>query len=173
LDANQWRFLEIYRHCGIVQEALRRAQLNHSAHDYWMRNDPTYPDRFEEADRACTRMLEDRAFQVARDGVAKLVLHEGKPVIVDGKKLYEVKYEIPMLMKLLAGRDREKYGEVKLVEVNWKDWDGDIRKLSPSAVKGLLALLRQEAARQEAEAAARQAARQPVGMLPAAVKERL
>jgi hypothetical protein len=56
--------------CGIVQEALRRAQLNHSAHDYWMRNDPTYPDRFEEADRACTRMLEDRAFQVARDGVA-------------------------------------------------------------------------------------------------------
>ena len=102
-----------------------------------------------------------------------MVLHEGKPVIVDGKKLYEVKYEIPMLMKLLAGRDREKYGEVKLVAVNWKDWDGDIRKLSPSAVKGLLALLRQEAARQEAEAAARQAARQPVGMLPAAVKERL
>src|SRR5215471_8342431 len=103
--------------------------------------------------------------------MGSFVLHEGKPVIVDGKKLYEVKYEIPMLMKLLAGRDREKYGEVKLVEVNWKDWDGDIRKLSPSAVKGLLALLRQEAARQEAarqeaDAAACQAARQPVGMLP-------
>ena len=93
------------------------------------------------------------------------MLHDGKPVIVDGKKLHEVKYEIPLLMKLLAGRDREKYGEVKLVEVNWKDWDGDSRKLSPSAVKGLLALLRQEAARQEAEAAARQAS-SPAGWNP-------
>jgi len=80
--------------------------------------------------------------------MGSFVLHEGKPVIVDGKKLYEVKYETPLLMKLLAGPDREKYGEYKVVEVNWKDWDGDIRKLSPSAVKGLLALLRQEAARQ-------------------------
>jgi len=76
-------------------------------------------------------------------------------------------------MKLLAGRDREKYGEYKVVEVNWKDWDGDVSKLSPNAVKGLLAVLRQEAARQEAarqeaEEAAREAARQPVKALPAA-----
>jgi hypothetical protein len=83
-------------------------------------------------------------------------------------------------MKLLAGRDREKYGEYK---VNWKDWDGDVSKLSPNAVKGLLAMLRQEAARQEAarqeaarqeaEEAAREAARQPVKALPAAVKEKI
>jgi hypothetical protein len=137
LDANQWRFLEIYRHCGIVQEALRRANLNHSAHDYWMRHDPTYPDRFEEADRACTRMLEDRAFKNARDGLAKLVLHNGKPVLVEGKKLYEVTYDNRLIMKLLAGRNREKYGEYKVVEVNWKDWDGDVSKLSPNAVKGV------------------------------------
>jgi hypothetical protein len=147
LDANQWRFLEIYRHCGVVQEALRRANLNHNAHDYWMCHDPTYPDRFDEADCACTRMLEDRAFQIARDGVAKLVLHDGKPVIVDGKKLYEVKYDTHVLSKLLGSRDREKYGEYKVIEVNWKDWDGDVSKLSPAAVRGLLALLRQEAAR--------------------------
>jgi hypothetical protein len=143
------RFLEIYRHCGIVQEALRRAHLNHSAHDYWMRNDPTYPDRFEEADRACTRMLEDVAFRIARDGVPKVVLYEGKPVTMDGKKLYEVKYETRLLMKLLAARNREKYGEYKVVEVNWKDWDGDVSKLSPGAVRGLLDVLRKEAARQE------------------------
>ena len=41
------------------------------------------------------------------------------------------------------------------------------------AVKGLLALLRKEAARQEAEEAAREAARQPVKALPAAVKEKI
>jgi hypothetical protein len=52
-------------------------------------------------------------------------------------------------MKLLAGRNREKYGEVKIIEVNWKDWDGDVSKLSPAAVRGLLDVLRKEAARQE------------------------
>ena len=66
-------------------------------------------------------MLEDVAFRIARDGVAKLVLHDGKPVYVDGKKLYEVRYDHKLLMKLLAGRNPEKYGEYKVVEVNWKD----------------------------------------------------
>ena len=83
--------------------------------------------------------------------MGSFVLHEGKPVIVDGKRLYEVKYETPLLMKLSAGRDREKYGEYKVVEIHWKDWDGDIRKLSPSAVRVLLAVLRAEAAKQAAE----------------------
>jgi hypothetical protein len=78
-----------------------------------------------------------------------------------------VRYDHKLLMKLLAGRNPEKYGEYKVVDVNWKDWEGDVSKLSPNAVKGLLALLRQEAARQEAEAAARQAARQPVGVCEA------
>jgi len=83
-------------------------------------------------------MLEDVAFRIARDGVPKVVLYEGKPVTVDGKRLYEVKYETRLLMKLLAARDREKYGEYKVVEVNWRDWDRDLSKLSPNAVKGCL-----------------------------------
>jgi hypothetical protein len=114
-----------------------------------MKNDPTYPARFAEADAECTRIVEDRAFLNARDGCAKLVLHQGTPVYVDGKKLYEVTYDNRLLMKLLAGRDREKYGDVKVIEVNWKDWDGDVSKLSPGAVRGLLDVLRKEAARQE------------------------
>ena len=58
-------------------------------------------------------MLEDVAFRIARDGVAKVELYEGKPVIVDGKRLYEVKYDTSLLMKLLAGRDREKYASTR------------------------------------------------------------
>jgi len=42
-------------------------------------------------------------------------------VYVKGKKLYEVTYDNRLIMKLLAGRDREKYGDVKVIEVNWKD----------------------------------------------------
>ena len=107
--------------------------------------------------------------------VAKLVLHNGRPVLIEGKKLYEVTYDNRLIMKLLAGRNREKYGEVKLVELNWKDWDGDVSKLSPNAVKGLLVVLRQEAARQEAarQEAAREAVRQPVSSLAAAVKQKI
>jgi len=101
-----------------------------------------------------------------------LVLRNGKPVCVEGKKLYEVTYDNRLIMKLLAGRDREKYGDVNVIEVNWKDWDGDVSKLSPAAVRGLLDVLRKEAARQEAEEA-REAARQPVKALPAAVKQEL
>ena len=60
-----------------------------------------------------------------------------------------------------------------MIEVNWKGWDGDVSKLSPAAVRGLLAVLRAEAAKQSAEEAASEAARQPVGILPAAVKEKI
>jgi hypothetical protein len=37
----------------------------------------------------------------------------------------------------------------RVIEVNWKDWDGDVSKLSPAAVRGLLDVLRKDAARQE------------------------
>ena len=57
--------------CGIVQEALRRAQLNHSAHDYWMRNAPRILIVLRKPTEHAPGWLEDRAFQVARDGVAK------------------------------------------------------------------------------------------------------
>jgi len=73
-----------------------------------------------------------------------------------------MKYDTTLLMRLLASRDREKYGETKVIEIDLKSWDGDISKLTEKSVKGLLAILRAEAARQEAEEAAREAAPQPV-----------
>jgi hypothetical protein len=72
---------------------------------------------------------------------------------------------------LLAARNGEKYGVTKVIEIDMKSWDGDISKLSEVSVKGLLALLEAEVQRQEAEKAAREA-RQQVGILPAAVKEK-
>jgi hypothetical protein len=60
-----------------------------------------------------------------------------------------------------------------VIEVNFKDWDADISKLSENCVRGLLALLRAEAARKDAQEAAREPARQPAKALPAAVKQEL
>jgi hypothetical protein len=44
-----------------------------------MRHDPTYPDRFDEADSACTRMLEDRAYTLQFIELGG-VLHPLKPL---------------------------------------------------------------------------------------------
>jgi len=55
------------------------------------------------------------------------VLHDGKPVYVGGKKLYEVKYDHNLLLRLLAARDREKYGETKVVESISKTGTGTFR----------------------------------------------
>jgi hypothetical protein len=76
-------------------------------------------------------------------------------------------------MRLLAAYDRDTYGEQKVIQIDLNSWNGDISKLSEASVKGLLALLEAELQRQEAEEAAREAARQPVKALPAAVKQEL
>ena len=55
--------------------------------------------------------------------------------------------------------------------VEQRSWDGDISKLTEASTKGLLALLRAEVERQDAEEAAREAVRQLVKTLPAALKQ--
>jgi hypothetical protein len=54
-----------------------------------MREDPTYPRRFKEAERQAARVLEDEAVRLAVYGVKKPVLYQGKQVYVDGVPLYE------------------------------------------------------------------------------------
>ena len=34
------------------------------------------------------------------DGAAEMVLHDGRPVIVEGKKLYRVKHDSALIMRL-------------------------------------------------------------------------
>jgi hypothetical protein len=57
--------------------------------------------------------------------------------------------------------------------MNFKDWDGDISKLSENATRGLLPILRKEAARQEAEEARAKLPGNQSKALPAAVKQEL
>jgi hypothetical protein len=172
MEANQRAFLNVYRHCGVISHALRAAGLNHDAHLYWMEHDPTYPVRFAQARTQWGDALRDRAHALAVDGAAEMVLHNGRPVIVEGKKLYRVN-DTALIMRLLAAYDRETYGETKVIQIDLKDWDGDISKLNEASTKGILAILEAELKRQEAQEAAREAARQPVKALPAAVKEKI
>jgi len=131
-----------------------------------MDHDPTYPERFKKATKQWGDALRDRAHHFAVDGAAEMVLHEGRPVIVEGNTLYRVKYDSALIMRPLAAYGKETYGETKVIEIDMKSWEGDISKLSEARVKGLLAILRAEAERQEAEEAACEAARRPVKALP-------
>ena len=53
-----------------------------------MRTDPTYPERFRQAEIEAARALEDEAVRRARAGIRRPVLHKGKQVYVQGVPLF-------------------------------------------------------------------------------------
>ena len=134
----QERFLAAFAECGSVLLAARWARVHRQSHYFWMKEDPTYPARFEEARKQATRALEDAAIRRAKEGTAKPVLHKGKQVYVDGEPLYEHQYSDALLMFLLRAYDREKFGDRQVIELKLEDWDGDLSKLSEQSAKRLL-----------------------------------
>ena len=97
-------------------------------------------------------MLEDEAVRRAKHGTAKLVLHKGKQVYVDGEPLYEHQHSDSLLMFLLRAYDREKFGDRQVVELKLEDWDGNIDRLSDESLKALLTKLEEKLAIAEAAA---------------------
>jgi hypothetical protein len=151
MQSSQERFLTASANCGSVKKASHWAQMHRESHYRWLSVDPTYQARFDEAMTRSTRILEDKAMELAVEGVEKLVLHNGRPVYVNGSRLYEREYDPQMIPFLLAAMNREKYGERKVVEVSFRDWDGDISKLSEPCIRGIVEILRrQEAAKMTA-----------------------
>jgi hypothetical protein len=157
MKASQERFLTALANCGIVKTASRWAQVPRDSHYRWLKEDPTYRDRFCEAIERSTRILEDKAMELAIEGVSRPELYNGKPVYIGGSKLYRREYNSQMIRFLLTAMNREKYGDRKVIELNFKDWDGDISKLSEGAIRGIIEILRKQAALEEAEAAQRNA----------------
>jgi hypothetical protein len=157
MKARQERFLVAFANCGRIVEACRRAGVGRDAHYSWQRSDPTYPERFKEAVAKTIAVLEDKAMELAVAGVSRPELHNGRPVYIGGSKLYRREYNSQMIRFLLTAMNREKYGDRKVIELNFKDWDGDISKLSEGAIRGIIEILRKQAALEEAEAAQRNA----------------
>jgi len=88
MKESQERFLTAFANCGRVQQASRWAQVDREAHYRWLECD-TYSERFAKAMRAVNRVLEDQAVRMAIEGLPELVLHNGKPVKVNGTLLYK------------------------------------------------------------------------------------
>jgi hypothetical protein len=144
------RFLTGFSNCGNMKKASRWAQVRRDSHYRWLKEDPTYKARFDEAITRSTRILEDKAMELALEGVSRPDLHNGKAVYIEGCKLYGREYDSQMIRFLLSALDREKYGERKVVEIKLEDWDGDIKKLSAKTIKGLIEIMQQQVALEQA-----------------------
>jgi hypothetical protein len=74
-----------------------------------MKQDPSYPTRFVQAQERAARALEDEAVRRAHEGVRRPVTHKGKQVYIGGEPLYEVEYSDRLLMFLLEAYNPEKF----------------------------------------------------------------
>ncbi len=101
----QSQFLEAFSNCGSVQQASRWAKITRTAHYNWLRDDPTYPARFEEALAAAARRFEDEAVRRAVEGTTKGIYYKGKRVAV------EREYSDSLLMFILKCRNRKVFGD--------------------------------------------------------------
>jgi len=131
MRAEQDKFIAMFSVCGRVGEAARRAQINRDAHYRWLRDDPAYAERFRESLTKVVQVLEDYAVESATVGIKSLIIQHGE-VVKDkkGEPIYEYKRDPATLRFLLQAYDRARFGEVKVTQLDLKDWDGDISKLS-------------------------------------------
>lgn len=107
--ANQARFLAAYAQSGQVLQASRWAHVNRWQHATWMREDPTYPARFQEARRRSAQTLEDEAVRRAKDGIKKPLFYQGVPIRIHGELVYETVYSDRLMERLLEANDPERF----------------------------------------------------------------
>jgi hypothetical protein len=106
------------------------------AHYQWLRDDPTYPERFREAQQIAVRVLEDEAVRRAFEGDKKLVTYKGKPVRINGEYLYEVVRSDNLLMFLLKAHDPKRFGD-KIKTTFDANWSGNLEDLPEELLKQL------------------------------------
>lgn len=114
-DTNQKRFLAAFSVAGSIVIASRWSKVHRQSHYNWMRDDATYPPRFEAAEKAASRSLEDEAVRRAAHGLKKAVWYKGKVVG------YETEFSDSLLLALLKGNNPEKFRERATFEHTGKD----------------------------------------------------
>ncbi len=102
---HQRRFLECYAACGSVIQSARWAKLSRQAHYNWLKEDPTYRPRFEDAELRAAQTLQDEAVRRAHQGVRKAIYHRGHVVG------YETEYSDRLMELMLKALNPEKFRE--------------------------------------------------------------
>lgn len=99
----QARFLAAFGASASIVQASRWAKLNRGSHYNWMKEDPTYPARFEDAKNKAARTLEDEAVRRAHQGLRKAIYYKGKVVG------HETEYSDTLMLALLKANAPEKF----------------------------------------------------------------
>ena len=120
----QSRFLAAYSASASVLQASRWAKINRSCHYNWLKEDPTYRQRFEDATRQAAQTLEDEATRRAHEGLRKAVRYKGKIVG------YETEYSDSLLIERLRAVSPEKYRPPTRIEKRDVDKDGNDKKFA-------------------------------------------
>ncbi len=101
----QDRFLAAFGERGTLSAAAEAAGVSRRRHYQWMELDPTYPERFVEAQEIANENLEKEARRRAVEGWTEPIFYEGMHV---GDK---PKYSDRLLEFLMKGNLPEKYKE--------------------------------------------------------------
>lgn len=114
-------FLEAFARSGVVGVAAKAVDMHRSTHGKWMHEEgpeaDAYREAFDQAKDAAADLLEATAINRAVRGTRRLVLHEGKPVLIENldtgemERLWEVKYSDTMLIFMLKAARPEKFRE--------------------------------------------------------------
>lgn len=80
------RFLEAFAKLGTPVGATQATGVSWRAHYDWMERDPLYPERYAEALEQSTQRMEQEGIRRAI-GSDRVVLHNGKPVMVEDPTL--------------------------------------------------------------------------------------
>lgn len=81
-EAKQSIFLAAYSVASTVSAAADAARIDRKLHYAWMKEDPTYPERFELAHEEGTQALEAEARRRALQGMRRFKFHKGELIKV-------------------------------------------------------------------------------------------
>lgn len=112
---HQARFLAAFGACASILQAARWAKINRQCHYNWLKEDPTYRARFEDATRRAARSLEDEAVRRAYEGLRKAVRYKGKVVG------YETEYSDSLLLAILKANAPDKFVERNATTISAPD----------------------------------------------------
>lgn len=131
-------FLSCLRITGNVRSAATAAKIGRTTHYAWLKSDPDYAEAVQDAYDDAIDGLEAEAVKRAKDGVEELVLHQGKPVMIDDvnggqKPLIRKKYSDLLLIFMLKAARPQKYAHFSVVKGTGEitHTHKDIRDLPP------------------------------------------
>lgn len=123
--------LEALRQYPSLRAAARTARMNHTSVYNWLKSDPVFKRKYEDAIAEGVGRLEQACMQRAIEGTDSYVVSQGRVVMHDGKPLIEKKFSDTLAIKLLNAHGGEIYRDKQSVELATKDGQPLVRIYLP------------------------------------------